>query len=213
MAGSEERGVRGMNAPPARKHGVMNNPPVLAGIDWPGPIGVDDAAPMTITRTVVRVIKDWEPPKPKTTPAIKVRGKTLEEAARQLDALPEWGEGGGRLRADRIPAGTSEEVTVTLHANLIKRLPHWVGYQQASKAAQAEWDRMMGNLTKHETRHVKIAIEEANTLAQSLIGEEISKIARMVTDANRAMLDRQVKYDKDTSNGQDEGVTLDISIS
>lgn len=214
MAGNKIPGVLGTKTPSVRKQGGPVSPSPMGGVDLRAPVGADNAVPMqTITRTVVAVIKDWEPPGVRTTPAIVVRGNTLEQVGRALNELPEWGEAGGRLRAARIPAGTSEEVTVNLHANLHKRLPTWAQYTSASVAVKAEWDRMMVALERHEQHHVDIAIEEANNLATALIGVEISEIADSVTEANREMHDRQVKYDTDTNHGQDEGVTLDTSIT
>ncbi len=127
------------------------------------------------------------------------------------------GTGGGAIRSDRIPVGTTTNLTVSLCANLVFRLPTWTRYNQASDAAKAEWDRMLGKLRAHEQRHVDIAIEEANDLAQDLIGREISEIAPMVTAANDTMRQRQEKLDEDTQHGAKRGVTygdvfLDESI-
>ena len=183
----------------------------------PGPIGLDAPIPMDTQRIVAKVVKDWDPPQPRTTPEIVVGGKTLKEAGRELDKLDEWGQGGGMLRTDSIPAGTSTNLTVNAQANLVHRLPRWTGYGAASTAAKAEWDRMVAKLKVHEDRHMQIAIEEADRLATDLVGVEIGKIARMVTEANRRMAKRQQELDKDTQNGSKPGVTfgdvtLDISI-
>jgi hypothetical protein len=183
----------------------------------PGPIGLDGAIPMGGQRIVAKVVKDWDPPKPRTTPEIVVGGKTLADAGRELDKLSEWGEGGGMLRTDSIPAGNSTDLTVKAHANLVHRLPRWTGYGAASTAAKAEWDRMVAKLKAHEDRHMEIAIEEADRLARDLVGVEIGDIADMVTEANRRMAKRQQELDTDTQNGSKPGVafgdvTLDISI-
>jgi hypothetical protein len=178
----------------------------------PGPIGLDAGGPRVVRRIVTRIVKDWDPPKPKSTPDITVRGRTLEEVARELSTLPEWGEGGGRIRSEKIPAGTSEEVTARLSANLVKRLPRWARYREASAAAKEEWDRMMAVLTAHEDRHVEIAIEEADRCASELIGAEVGEVADIVTEANRRMAERQSEYDDQTENGRLEGVELDFSI-
>ena len=188
------------------------------GVNIPGPLGVGEASPLSVTRVIAHVVKDWSPPSPKTTPPIVVRGKTLADVGAALDALQEWGQGGGMLRADPIPLGTSTNLTVRLHANLVLRLPTWSGYAAASAAAKAEWDRMMVNLRIHEERHVAIAVEEADNLAAALIGLDISDIANMVTMANQTMQSRQDQLDADTQNGAKAGVPygdvfLDTSIS
>lgn len=187
--------------------------PGNGSLDQPGPIGLDSRRGVRVLRRVVTsVTKDWDPPNPRTTPEIVVRGRTLEAAGRELDALAEWGQGGGMIRSDPIPAGRSADVAVHLHAHLLKRLPRWTHYGDASAAAKAEWDRMMRALTAHEERHVEIAIEEADRCAQDLMGAEIEQVARIVTEANRRMHDRQVQFDNDTNHGERNGVNLDISI-
>jgi predicted secreted Zn-dependent protease len=130
----------------------------------------------------------------------------------------EWGQAGGSLRADPIEAGTSTDLTVTLHGNLRYILPTWTRYANASAAVKAEWDKMFRALTAHEDRHLEIAIEEGNALAKTLVGKDIDQIARLVTAANRRMKQRQDELDHDTQNGSKDGVkyggvTLDISIT
>src|SRR5689334_21271168 len=86
------------------------------GFEIAGPIGADlmplDAGDLIITA----VTKDWEPtPSFRTTPEIIVRGDTLAQVFDELNTFPEWGRGGGSLRTDRIPVGTSPTVTVNIH--------------------------------------------------------------------------------------------------
>ncbi|MGH8137954.1 MAG: DUF922 domain-containing protein [Steroidobacteraceae bacterium] len=193
---------------------------LFGGGDPPGTLGVDSAIPLDdVQRIIAKVTKDWEPPNPRSTPPIIVGGATLERAAQQLNALPEWGEGGGRLLADEIKSGISTNLTVHLHAHLVRRLPTWTGYAKASAAAKAEWDQMVAKLAAHEDRHVAIAIEEADQLAKDLVGKEISDIAQMVTDANARMRTRQDDLDDpaNTDHGAKPGVqygdvSLDTSI-
>jgi hypothetical protein len=193
---------------------------ILGGGDPPGVLGVDDAIPLdTLQRIIAKVTKDWDPPNPRTTPPIVVGGATLEKAAEQLNKLPEWGQGGGSLRTESIAAGTSTNLTVTMHANLVRRLPTWSGYARASAGAKAEWDQMVRKLAAHEDRHVAIAIEEAEQLAKDLIGKEISDIAQRVTDANARMQARQDELDdpSHTDHGAKRGVqygdvNLDVTI-
>jgi hypothetical protein len=174
--------------------------------DQPGPIGIDEPIPLDVARIIARVDKDWEPPSPTTTPEIIVHGRTLADAGQELDQLPEWGEAGGAIRVDEIPVGTSTNLTITMHAGLVYRLPTWTGYSAASAAAKAEWDKMFAKLKAHEDRHLLNAIEEANQVAKDLIGKDISEIGRGVTAANRRMALRQKKLDDDTQHGAKPGV-------
>jgi hypothetical protein len=193
---------------------------ILGGGHPPGVLGVDNPIPLDdLQRIIAKVTKDWDPPAPRTTPPIRVGGATLEKAAEELDKLAEWGEGGGSLRTDPIAAGNSTNLTVRMHANLVRRMPTWSGYAKASPAAKTEWDQMVRKLRAHEDRHVAIAIEEAEQLAKDLVGKEISDIAQMVTDANARMQARQDELDdpSHTDHGAKRGVqygdvNLDITI-
>ena len=214
MGGSRIPGSEGTRP---QLSGRSTGSPTRAGAGAAPATGSEAPTPLQVRRIIARVVKDWEPPNPRRTPDIEVDGQTLDEVAQQLSGMDEWGEGGGAIRADRIPAGTSTNLTVSLHANLVFRLPTWTQYEQASAAAQAEWNRMMEKLRAHEQRHVDIAIEEASALAQDLIGREISEIADKVTTANDTMRQRQQQMDQDTDHGARRGVVygdvyLDRSI-
>jgi hypothetical protein len=197
--------------------GQQEGLPTRAGAGFGPATGVESPVPLQVRRIIARVDKDWVPPNPRTTPEIEVTGQTLQQVADQLSGLTEWGQAGGSIRSDRIGAGTSTNLTVSLHANLVFRLPTWTRYNQASAAAKAEWNRMMGRLRAHEQRHLDIAIEEADSLAQDLVGREISEIAGLVTAANNTMRQRQEQLDDDTDHGARGGVSygdvyLDTSI-
>jgi hypothetical protein len=217
MAGEMLPGPRGTDPPVAGGAAQNQSLPFGAGFEVPGPIG-GDAIPLdTSTRTVTAVTKDWEPPAPRTTPARVVQGKTLAAVFNELNANLPWGRGGGMLRNDAIAPGTGN-VTVKLQANLRLILPTWAFYPQASTAAQAEWDQMIGKLRIHETRHMQIAIEEADALAARLIGVEVGEVAGLVTAANQTMQSRQDQLDTDTESGSKPNVpygdvSLDTSIT
>jgi hypothetical protein len=209
MGGGRVPGQLGPDA--EQSHGDVDPQFPTGGFEFPGPIGLDSSP------VVKEVKKDWEPPNPSSTPEIVVKGKTLAHVAAALNRLPEWGRGGGLIRADELTNVKTPEVTVQLRANLTMVLPQWDDYKQASKAAQAEWDRMTAKLREHEQRHVEIAIEEADAVAGDLIGQPMSKIASMVTAANAKMAKRQRELDTQTDSGSLAGVQygdviLDTSI-
>jgi predicted secreted Zn-dependent protease len=121
------------------------------------------------------------------------------------------------LSVDTIALGTSTDLTITLRANLERRMPEWADYKSASAAAQREWNHMFRKLTDHEDRHVEIAVEEADKLAADLVGHDISDIAKMVTAANKRMADRQKALDDATDHGARPGaqygdVSLDVTV-
>ncbi len=214
--GGQKQGVLGTEPPVPTGRSDFEELDIFGHGHPPGLVGSDEVIPLS-TRTIAAVTKDWEPPNPTGTPEIVLNGKTLEQVARELNALSEWGQAGGSIRSDRIPAGNSTDLTVNLHAGLVYRLPRWTNYSKASAAAKAEWDQMFSHLRAHEDRHLAIAIEEANQLATDLIGHDIADIASMVTAANRRMRTRQDELDADTENGSKAGVQygdviLDTSI-
>ena len=188
-----------------------------AGFADPGPDGVDAPLPMA-ARIIAKVVDDWHPPAPDTSAWVTVEGATLAEVGDALQSVPEWGQGGGALRSEAIPVGTSTNLTVTLHGNLVRRLPEWKNYSSASAAAKKEWDRMLAKLTAHEQRHMEIAIEHGDQLATELIGKDIDEIVKRVTAHNAQMAKDQKKLDDDTDHGKKKGVSygdvfLDTSIT
>jgi len=192
---------------------------IVPGGGWvdPRPLGQESSPIPMAARIIIRVTKDWDPPAPKTTPWVEASGATLADVGAALEANDEWGRGGGKLRFEDIPVGTSTNLTVTLHGNLELRVAEWKDYAKASAAAKKEWDRMTEKLTAHEQRHVDIAIEEFDKVASGLIGKDIAHISPMVTAANAAMKKRQIEFDQDTNHGSKKGVLygdvyLDTSI-
>jgi hypothetical protein len=177
------------------------------GLRQPGSLGSEEPVPTdTLRRTIVAVTRDWEPPNPRATPRIEVTGRTLEAALARLNSNGRWGIGGGSARNDDVPRGSNPNVTVAMHANLVLRMPTWTGYDRASAAAKAEWDRMLAAPRRHEQRHVDISVEELNRLATELIGADLTELVARVTQANREMQRRQDELDHDTDHGARAGV-------
>ncbi len=204
-------GVVGLE-PEAQANGVPGS-----GFTDPGPGGIDAPVPM-VDRIIAQVDDDWHPPTPDTSAEVTVEGQTLADVGDALKKLDEWGRGGGALRADPIPIGTSTNLTVKLHGNLLRRLAVWSDYASASAAAKREWDRMLEKLQAHEQRHMEIAIEHGDALAKELVGKDISHISKMVTDRNAEIAIDQKKLDDATDHGAKKGVPygdvyLDTSIS
>jgi hypothetical protein len=216
--GNARAGVLGTEAQAHAGPGANSSLDVFGGGDPPGVLGVDDPIPLDTARIIALVDKDWVPsPTLNPDPPITARGATLAQAANDLDAQGEWGQGGGILRTDEVPVDTTTNVTVKLHGNFVYRLPTWTGYAAASPAAKAEWDKMIGKLRAHEDRHLAIAMEEGDRLAKELVGKEIGRIPAMVTAANARMNTRQKELDRVTESGSKPGVQygdvgLDITI-
>jgi hypothetical protein len=184
---------------------VLDDPPKLdpfpatAGGALPTPGGIELKAG---DRTITKVKRDWDPSNPRATPGIQVHGKTLLEVGKALMALPgEWGQGGGILKNDPVPAGDSAEVEVTLHGNLIFRIAEWVEYASASAKGKANWDAMIAKLKVHEQKHLDNAVEAAEQCANDLIGKEVLQMPGIVTKANAALQAVQDALDGATDHG------------
>lgn len=205
MGGTRD-GILGTDADIRSGKGGGGDIDVFGGGARPGTLGADEATPLDDTpRIIAKVVKDWDPPKPNRTPIV-AHGTTLLEAGRSLNAQGEWGKGGGWFEAEHIHTGTSTNLTVTLHAHLVHRLPTWTGYAKASQADKDEWDKMVGFLKIHEDRHLQFSIEGGDQLARDLIGHDISDIKQMVKDANDSIQAKQDELDDDTDHGAKEGV-------
>ena len=197
-------GILGTDAGVRGGTGAADSNDVLAGGDPPGTLGVDSADAMSAGK-IEYVTKDWDPDSPKSTEPIVVSGATIDQVLRALNRLPEWGQGGGVLKL-AIPADFAGSHSVTLSANLVRRLPEWKQYDSARDAEKAAWNHMFRKLTDHEDRHVEIAVEEAGKLADALIGQTPAEAARTVAAANRRLEGRQKRLDDDTDHGSRTGV-------
>jgi hypothetical protein len=186
--------------------------PTRGGFAEPGPIGLKGGGGVRfIDRKIAKVTGDWTPPSVSVS-QVSVSGKTLADVAAHLNALPEWGKGGGKIWADSIPAGSSPTVDASLHAAFFKQLPDWSDYSGASPAARANWDSMLAALDAHEQGHVDIAIKVADELLQDLPGKSIDDLDRMVNATTPTMKTRHDAFDTKTDHGKNTGVVLDISI-
>ena len=185
--------------------GGTDDPNILGAGDAPGTLGgTAEAVPMS-TGKIEYVSKDWDPDTPKHTDPIIVSGANIDQVLAALNRLGEWGKGGGILKLD-IPADFSSSHSVTLSANLIRRLPQWKQYESARDAEKNAWNHMFRKLTDHEDRHVEIAVEEAGKLAQDLIGQSTREAKTLVNSANRKLEARQRQLDDQTDHGAKPGV-------
>lgn len=163
--------------------------------------GAGGAEPMSDTRKITRVSKDWgDPPTPTLTNTPKIGGATLKEALAELEKLSEWGTGGGNLSA---PDGGAITLTTTdgknyaaeIHGDFFMTLPEWTGYAKATKQQQQAWDTMIAKLRKHENEHVQIAYRNAQKLVRTLTNLPVDQAAQKIADAQQAGQDAQDDFD------------------
>ena len=177
---------------------------ILGGGDPPGTLGLNEAEPMSAAK-IGYVKKDWDRDSPEFTQPIVVSGATIDKLWDMLKNMSEWGEGGGRLELS-FPRDFASSQSVELKAHLIRRMPQWKEYDKVRDVEKAAWTSMYRKLMDHEDRHVEIAVEAAEQLANDLIGKTKSEGQAATTAANTAMRGRQKKLDDDTNHGQKPGV-------
>ena len=146
-----------------------------------------------------------------TSDPYSVSGTTLAEVHAQLDPT-EWGRCTYHYDYTYDTTnGRASRVNITLR--LVIRLPDWQeGRDQASPEARAEWDRMMTVLRAHENRHAEIAREWAPTFKERMLGVLESNLAGRHAEVLGEARGAQNAYDAQSAHGQNEGVSLDLSI-
>jgi predicted secreted Zn-dependent protease len=141
-----------------------------------------------------------------------VTGSTLAEVTPQLDP-EEWGRCTWNFRYTYSSTnGVATRVNIVLRLTI--RLPQWTGtgWRNASDAAKAEWQRMLGCLRTHENGHADIARDWAPTLQQRLLNQPEADLARIWQTSLADHETAQHDYDTRTRHGQTQGVSLDTSI-
>ncbi len=142
-----------------------------------------------------------------------VEGSTLEEVSAQLDP-DEW----GRCTYNYDYTYTTDENGQTTHVDVTVtttiRLPRQrgAGWRQASRAAKREWNRMIRALQTHENGHRRIAEKRASIVREGLLGQAEGDVQTKFEELRGQVQDEFDQYDADTSHGQTQGVSLDISI-
>ncbi|MBN2394142.1 MAG: DUF922 domain-containing protein [Anaerolineae bacterium] len=141
-----------------------------------------------------------------------VEGSTLEEVAKQLDPK-EWGRCTYHYDYSyETLRGRTTKVDITLKLTIL--LPRWTGegWKKASSAAKKAWQRMMTALEKHENGHADIARKWAPVFKQRLLKQRENRLQTRFNQTLRKVKKENKQYDQKTKHGQNEGVTLDISI-
>jgi hypothetical protein len=168
--------------------------------ETPAPIGMAGGSDAQITK----VERNYDVKKPKTKPRPKVHGKTVEEVRKSLAKLvPEWGRGGGTLQVTVRDNPDGKTITAIVHANLYRIMPEWVDEKDAEAVAKTKWAKMEKALLKHEQRHMDIAAEAADRLADNLLNTTYSDIAGYHNDEVEALQFDQKSLDDDSKSGTD----------
>jgi predicted secreted Zn-dependent protease len=138
-------------------------------------------------------------------------GEVLE--ALQNRSEPEWGRCTWKMDMDYSGKnGAIKSITLTTSTRI--ELPTWTGYKNAPQECQDEWNRMLRVLTEHEFQHrsiLKIHSAEFKQQLESNPPASADDLEKRTTAWLKEQDNRQKKYDKDSKNGQNEGVYLEIS--
>jgi predicted secreted Zn-dependent protease len=139
-----------------------------------------------------------------------VTGTTFDALSRQMSARGEWAAFTGGLTVD--PRGTPvTRVTVSCRPTIT--MPEWRERSDASRPMQAEWDRMIAALERHEMGHDAILRQVANGFRDAVNAADPPPDRRALRRMARALLRdhiaRQRAYDRSTNQGANDGVRLD----
>ncbi len=143
-----------------------------------------------------------------------VRGETLADARKALDARDEWGlydaTQGFKSSAKVDKDKKVTEVTMTI--NPVIELPDWSGYGKATKEQKASWDAMVKKLEAHERKHHKIQEDCVDALKKAIKDEDdldAKALNKIISDQQKACQKKQDAYDTSSGHGAKEGVVLD----
>ncbi len=142
-----------------------------------------------------------------------VDGADLEAAGNQMNRRGEWGQGGARNIVATPGAANADGIltSITITAVLFTTLPIWSRLASKPERVRNEWNRMLGALRGHEDHHVSIARTHLEELRTSLVGTSEAAFQSVWRGKMTALQAAQAAYDTSTTNGQTEGVMLDLN--
>ncbi len=141
-----------------------------------------------------------------------VTGRTLAEVAAQLNPS-EWGRCTYHYSYSfETTNRRATRVDITLTLTIL--MPRWQGegWDNASAAAKAEWNRMIAALRAHEEGHAEIARRWAPVFKDRLLNQLQGNLQQRFNQTLRQADAEQRQYDADTQHGRTQGVSLDTSI-
>jgi len=143
-----------------------------------------------------------------------VTGSTLADVRSKFPDDKDWGRCYYDFRYKNIyKNGVATRVDIVLRLRI--RLPRWTGrgWRNASDAAKAEWQRMLGCLRTHENGHAKIARRWAYILQRRLLNQTEENVPGTY---EAVKVDHKAADDKyclvTTKHGKTQGVYLNTTI-
>ena len=147
------------------------------------------------------------------TAAYKVKGKDYSEAANYLINKPYSAcyEANPAYSHKFNDAGNTHQITITAKPTIT--MPQWAGAVKLKGDEKKWWGSMMRALAKHEAKHHKIFETDARAFKKA--AEAAGDFPKAETAGKMAAFfvgsqSNQDKYDKRTSHGEKEGVSLPV---
>jgi len=146
-----------------------------------------------------------------TTQTFDIEADDLTGAAAALQSLDEWGKTRWNVTYDYDATdGVATSVAVT--ARITVELPRWTTLSKQPRRVQAEWNRMLTALRRHENEHVRIARERIQQLAGEMSGKPESDLPDIHARCLQELDTLSDAFDQRTDHGAKEGVTLDLNV-
>jgi len=147
-----------------------------------------------------------------TTQTFDIEADDLTGAAAALQSLDEWGKTRWNVTYDYDATdGVATSVAVT--ARITVELPRWTTLSKQPRRVQAEWNRMLTALRRHENEHVRIARERIQQLAGEMSGKPESDLPDIHARCLQDLDTLSNAFDQRTDHGEKEGVTLDLKVA
>ena len=140
----------------------------------------------------------------------EVHGHTLAEVAQHIEQMDEAGrtEWHPTYHATHWDGQTIATAQVDVHITVT--MPHWAASSSAPVAEQAEWERFLEALQRHEQGHVDLAqtyLQNADTLIEGVDEHTATRQWQDNLDNLRAASDQ---YDAGNNHGENEGTIINL---
>jgi predicted secreted Zn-dependent protease len=138
----------------------------------------------------------------------EVAGGTLTEAAQHVQQLPEAGQTHWmpNYHVQEWAGNTIKRVQVDVYVEV--KMPHWSGYDAATPAERAEWDRFYAALQVHEEGHIQIVRTYTENADVMMEGLDEHAAAQKWQDNLSALKQASDQYDAGNHNGEDAGTVI-----
>jgi predicted secreted Zn-dependent protease len=138
----------------------------------------------------------------------EVPGHTLEEAARHIEQAAEAGHTHWmpQYHVQEWEGQTIKRVQVDVYVEI--SMPHWSGYDAATPAEKAEWDRFYAALQTHEQGHIDLVRSYTENADVMMEGLDEHGAAQKWQENLQALQQASDQYDTGNDHGRNAGTTI-----